>query len=200
MHPVKKPHTHDGVSTYSILATAEASSNLARFDGVRYGLRVENPGSDLGEMYRATRGAGFGTEVKRRIMLGTYALSTGYYDAYYKKAQQVRTLIRRDFDEAFAKVDLIASPVSPTVAFKLGERTEDPLSMYLGDIYTLPASLAGVAGLSLPIRPAPKADDRPELPVGLQLLAPTLRDERLFGLAHALEGALGVATLRPPNS
>ncbi|HEX6764546.1 MAG TPA: Asp-tRNA(Asn)/Glu-tRNA(Gln) amidotransferase subunit GatA, partial [Polyangiaceae bacterium] len=150
IRPVKLPHTRYGVATYYIVATAEASSNLARFDGVRFGLRVEPEHGDLMAMYGATRNAGFGAEVKRRILLGTYVLSAGYYDAYYRRAQRARTLIRRDFDQAFADVDVIAAPTAPTPAFRLGEKVDDPLAMYLADIYTLPASLAGIAGITLP--------------------------------------------------
>ncbi|HTM44615.1 MAG TPA: Asp-tRNA(Asn)/Glu-tRNA(Gln) amidotransferase subunit GatA [Polyangiaceae bacterium] len=190
LHRISLPHTRYGLSTYYLVATAEASSNLARFDGVRFGLRVEPERGDLRTMYSSTRGAGFGAEVKRRIMLGTYALSAGYYDAYYRKAQQVRTLIRRDFDEAFTQVDVIASPVAPAPAFKLGEKTADPLLMYLSDVYTLPASLAGVAGMSMPSAPVPASKERPTLPVGIQLLAPAFAEERLFTAAAALEGAL----------
>ncbi len=142
------PHTEYAVATYYLIATAEASSNLARYDGVRYGMRV--PGATLIEMYRKTRGAGFGAEVKRRIMLGTYALSAGYYDAYYLKAQKVRALIARDFAQAFEQVDAIVTPTSPVPAFRLGERTADPLAMYLADIYTVTGSLAGVPGISVP--------------------------------------------------
>src|SRR5690606_15396298 len=150
MEPVEisLPHTEYSLPTYYIIAPAEASANLARYDGVRFGLRV-----DQGEMwptYRATRGQGFGPEVKRRIMIGTYALSAGYYDAYYGKAQAVRTLIRQDFDKAFEQVDIIATPTTPTTAFKLGENADDPLQMYLQDVFTLPASLAGVAALNVP--------------------------------------------------
>jgi aspartyl-tRNA(Asn)/glutamyl-tRNA(Gln) amidotransferase subunit A len=170
------------------VATAEAS-NLARFDGVRFGLRVEPPGAELAEMYGQTRSAGFGPEVKRRILLGTYVLSAGYYDAYYLKAQKVRTLIRRDFEQAFTEVDVIATPTSPTPAFELGERVEDPLSMYLADVCTLPASLAGVCALSLPVEPAPAKGDRPALPVGLQLMGPAFGEERLFTAAAACERA-----------
>ncbi len=187
VRPVQLPHTRYGVATYYILATAEASSNLARFDGVRFGLRVEPPGAGLAGMYGATRDAGFGEEVKRRILLGTYVLSAGYYDAYYKKAQRVRTLIKQDFDRAFEKVDVLAAPTSPVPAFKLGERVEDPLAMYLADVYTLPASLAGIAGLSVPCRPVAAKGDRGELPTGLQLLAPAFAEQRLFTLASAHE-------------
>jgi aspartyl-tRNA(Asn)/glutamyl-tRNA(Gln) amidotransferase subunit A len=179
--PVKLPHTRYAVATYYVLATAEASSNLARFDGVRYGLRVEN-GGDLKAMYGATRDAGFGAEVKRRILLGTFVLSAGYYDAYYLKAQKVRTLIRRDFDAAFQEVDAICAPTAPTAAFKLGEKVSDPMAMYLSDIYTLPASLAGLPALSVPTAPT-----KAGLPVGLQLTAPALKETTLFALASAWE-------------
>ena len=169
--PVKLAHTRFAVATYYVIATAEASSNLARFDGVRYGLRVE-PSRDLKEMYGATRDAGFGAEVKRRILLGTFVLSAGYYDAYYLKAQKVRTLVCRDFESAFRDVDVIASPTSPTPAFKLGEKVDDPLAMYLNDIYTLPASLAGLPSMSVPCAPTKSG-----LPVGLQLTTPPLAEE-----------------------
>jgi aspartyl-tRNA(Asn)/glutamyl-tRNA(Gln) amidotransferase subunit A len=184
---VELPHTRYGVATYYLVATAEASSNLARFDGVRFGLRDEPPGASLERMYEVTRGAGFGPEVKRRIMLGTYALSSGYYDAYYRKAQQVRTLIRKDFDAAFAQVDALVTPVSPTPAFVLGERVSDPLAMYLSDVYTLPASLAGICAVSVPCAPTPKTGAAPALPVGLQILAPAFAEERLMTLAAAYE-------------
>jgi len=185
--PVKLPHTRYGVATYYVLATAECSSNLARFDGVRFGLRREPPGSTLAQMYGASRNAGFGPEVKRRILLGTYVLCAGYYDAYYIKAQKVRTLIGRDFDEAFKHVDLIATPTSPTAAFKLGAKTADPLQMYLADIYTLPASLAGICALSVPCRPLAPSAEQPGLPVGLQLLGPAFTEERLFSVAARWE-------------
>ncbi len=184
---IRLPHTQYAVATYYVVATAEASSNLARFDGVRFGLRVEPPRADLTTMYRATRGAGFGPEVKRRIVLGTYVLSAGYYDAYYSKAQRVRTLIRRDFEQAFQQVDIIAAPTSPVPPFRLGERIGDPLAMYLADIYTLPASLAGLPALSLPCAPTRPTGDRPSLPVGLQLMAAPLDEERMFSVAAALE-------------
>jgi aspartyl-tRNA(Asn)/glutamyl-tRNA(Gln) amidotransferase subunit A len=179
--PVRMAHTRFAVATYYVIATAEASSNLARFDGVRYGLRVERT-RDLKEMYGATRDAGFGAEVKRRILLGTFVLSAGYYDAYYLKAQKVRTLIRRDFEAAFHEVDAIAAPTSPTAAFKLGEKADDPLAMYLSDIYTLPASLAGLPAMSVPCAPTKSG-----LPVGLQLTTPALMEERLFALGAAWE-------------
>ncbi|HEX3773023.1 MAG TPA: Asp-tRNA(Asn)/Glu-tRNA(Gln) amidotransferase subunit GatA [Polyangiaceae bacterium] len=187
VHPVALPHTRHGIATYYIVATAEASSNLARFDGVRFGLRIEPPRSDLQTMYGKTRDSGFGPEVKRRILLGTYVLSSGYYDAYYRKAQKTRTLIKQDFDRAFEKVDAIAAPTSPTPAFKLGDKVDDPLAMYLADIFTLPASLAGIAGLSVPCGMAAATSSEPALPVGLQLLAPAFQEERLFTLASAVE-------------
>ena len=149
MVPVSLPHTPYAIPTYYLIATAEASSNLARYDGVRYGYRAAGVKS-LSEMYRRTRDEGFGAEVKRRIMLGTYALSAGYYDAYYLKAQKVRTLLTRDFEEAFRKVDAIVTPTSPTAAFRLGEKSNDPLAMYLADIYTVTADLAGIPGISIP--------------------------------------------------
>jgi len=179
--PVRLPHTRHAVATYYVLATAEASSNLSRFDGVRFGLRREPAGGDVAAMYGATRGEGFGPEVRRRILLGTYVLSHGYYDAYYRKAQQVRTLICRDFAEVFASVDLIAAPTAPTVAFALGAQIDDPLTMYLNDVYTLPASLAGLPALSVPARPAGG------LPVGLQLIGPALAEGRLFAAAAVVE-------------
>ncbi|WP_394820954.1 Asp-tRNA(Asn)/Glu-tRNA(Gln) amidotransferase subunit GatA [Pendulispora albinea] len=180
--PIKLAHTRYAVATYYVIADAEASSNLARFDGVRYGLRVEPPRADVRAMYGATRDAGFGAEVKRRILLGTFVLSAGYYDAYYVKAQKVRTLIRRDFEEAFREVDVICSPTSPTPAFRLGEKVDDPLAMYLNDVYTLPASLAGLPGCSVPAAPTQAG-----LPVGLQIVAPWLRETTLFSVAAAFE-------------
>jgi aspartyl-tRNA(Asn)/glutamyl-tRNA(Gln) amidotransferase subunit A len=183
-----------------VIATAEASSNLARFDGVRFGLRVEGEGAgkrDLAAMYDATRGAGFGREVKRRIMLGTYVLSAGYYDAYYLRAQRVRTLIRKDFDDAFAEVDVIAAPVSPVVAFRLGEKVDDPLAMYLADVYTLPASLAGLPAMSVPCGLAPPPGGGPPLPVGLQLIAPALAEERLCSVGAAWERIAPRPPVRP---
>jgi len=180
---VSLPHSEHAVATYYIIATAEASANLARFDGVRYGARVA--GADPTEMYKRTRGAGFGAEVKRRIILGTYVLSSGYYDAYYLRAQKVRTLIRQDFLEAFKKVDAIVSPTTPTAAFKLGEKTQDPLQMYLSDIFTISCNLAGISGLSLPCG----FTREPKLPIGLQLLGPPLGESTLFRIAHAYEQA-----------
>jgi aspartyl-tRNA(Asn)/glutamyl-tRNA(Gln) amidotransferase subunit A len=178
--PLKMPHTHYAIAAYYIIATAEASSNLARFDGVRYGLRV--PGSTLTEMYRQTRDRGFGPEVKRRIMLGTYALSAGYYDAYYLRAQKVRTLIARDFSEAFQKVDVIVTPTAPTPAFRLGEKTADPLQMYLADIYTVTGSLAGVPGISVPVGRTSAG-----LPVGMQIFGPHFGENRVLQVARAIE-------------
>jgi aspartyl-tRNA(Asn)/glutamyl-tRNA(Gln) amidotransferase subunit A len=182
--PLRMPHTEYAVGTYYLVATAEASSNLARYDGVRYGMRV--PGATLIEMYRKTRGAGFGAEVKRRIMLGTYSLSAGYYDAYYLKAQKVRALIARDFAEAFEQVDAIVTPTSPVPAFRLGERTVDPLAMYLADIYTVTGSLAGVPGISVPCGKTAEG-----LPVGLQIFGRTFGEARVLQLAHAFERAGG---------
>jgi aspartyl-tRNA(Asn)/glutamyl-tRNA(Gln) amidotransferase subunit A len=181
---LRMPHTQYAVATYYLIATAEASSNLARYDGVRYGMRV--PGGTLIEMYRKTRGAGFGSEVKRRIMLGTYALSSGYYDAYYLKAQKTRALIARDFADAFDKVDAIVTPTSPVPAFRLGERTADPLAMYLADIYTVTGSLAGVPGMS-----APCGKTAEGLPVGLQIFGAPFGEARVLQLANAFEKAGG---------
>lgn len=176
---VSLPHTDYALPVYYIIAPAEASANLARYDGIRYGPRVEK--GELWHTYKATRGL-FGPEVKRRIMLGTYALSAGYYDAYYAKAQQVRTLIKRDFDEAFKQVDVIAAPTTPKTAFKLGENTNDPLAMYLEDVFTLPGSLAGVPGLSVPC-----GFDNLGLPIGMQLIGPAFREEVVFRVGHAYE-------------
>jgi aspartyl-tRNA(Asn)/glutamyl-tRNA(Gln) amidotransferase subunit A len=181
---IRMPHTDYAIAAYYIIATAEASSNLARYDGVRYGLRVED--DSLLAMYRKTRGAGFGPEVKRRIVLGTYVLSAGYYDAYYLKGQKVRSLIAQDFRDAFDKVDAILTPTSPVTAFKLGERTADPLQMYLADIYTVTGSLAGVPGISVPCG---KVDSK--LPVGLQIFGPAFGEARILQLAHAFEQAGG---------
>jgi aspartyl-tRNA(Asn)/glutamyl-tRNA(Gln) amidotransferase subunit A len=181
---LKMPHTEYAIATYYIIATAEASSNLARYDGVRYGLRV--PGATLIDMYRKTRERGFGAEVKRRLMLGTYALSSGYYDAYYLRAQKVRALIARDFGEAFQKVDAIVTPTAPTPAFKLGEKTSDPLQMYLADIYTVTGSLAGIPGISVPC-----GITREKLPIGMQILGPHFSEARILQLARAFEKAGG---------
>jgi aspartyl-tRNA(Asn)/glutamyl-tRNA(Gln) amidotransferase subunit A len=181
---LRMPHSNYAIATYYIVATAEASSNLARFDGVRYGPRAA--GATLLEMYRKTRGRGFGPEVKRRIMLGTYALSSGYYDAYYLRAQKVRALITRDFTEAFAKVDALVTPTAPTPAFRLGERTQDPLEMYLADIYTVTGALAGVPGISVPC-----GSTAAGLPVGLQIVGPHFSEGRVLQLARAFERAGG---------
>ena len=182
--PLRMPHTDYAVATYYILATAEARSNLARYDGVRYGLRA--PGATLTEMYRQTRERGFGPEVKRRIMLGTYALSAGYYDAYYLRAQSVRALIARDFADAFQKVDAIITPTAPTAAFRLGEKTSDPLQMYLADIYTVTGSLAGVPGISVPC-----GKTKAGLPVGMQVFGPHFNEGWVLQIAHAFEQAGG---------
>lgn len=179
--PVSLPHTKYAVPAYYLLATAEASSNLARFDGVRYGYRSPEAGA-LSAMYRRSRDEGFGPEVKRRILLGTYALSAGYYDAYYKKAQQARTLLARDFLKAFREVDAIVTPTAPTPAFKLGEKVEDPLAMYLADIYTVPASLAGICGLSVPCGKTAGG-----LPIGAQVLAGHFQESRALRVARAIE-------------
>jgi aspartyl-tRNA(Asn)/glutamyl-tRNA(Gln) amidotransferase subunit A len=187
LHDVDMPHSKYGVSTYYLIAMAEASTNLSRYDGVRFGLRVDGDKAEIHSMYSRTRGRGFGTEVKRRIMLGTYALSAGYYDAYYAKAQKVRTLIARDFERAFQSVDVLAAPISPFPAFRLGEKVADPLAMYLADIYTLPASLAGIPGLSVPIGVTRERPDRPPLPIGLQLMAAPNGEETLFAAAGAFE-------------
>jgi aspartyl-tRNA(Asn)/glutamyl-tRNA(Gln) amidotransferase subunit A len=182
--PLHMPHTDYAIATYYIVATAEASSNLARYDGVRYGLRV--PSSSLREMYKKTRERGFGPEVKRRIMLGTYVLSAGYYDAYYLRAQKVRSLIARDFADAFQKVDAIITPTAPTPAFRLGERTADPLQMYLADIYTVTGSLAGIPGISVPC-----GKTKAGLPIGMQIFAPHFEEGRVLQLARAFEKADG---------
>src|SRR6202035_6009582 len=181
---VTLPHTDYAIATYYIIATAEASANLARFDGVRYGHRAENP-KDLLDHYGRTREEGFGAEVKRRIILGTYALSSGYYDAFYLKAQKVRTLIRRDFNDAFAQVDAIVCPTSPTPAFKLGERTADPLSMYLADVFTLAANMAGICGISIPC--GFLEEEGKQLPVGLQILGKELNESTVLQIAYAYE-------------
>ncbi|RME50784.1 MAG: Asp-tRNA(Asn)/Glu-tRNA(Gln) amidotransferase subunit GatA [Caldilineae bacterium] len=186
---ISLPHTQYGIPAYYLIATAEASANLARYDGVRYGLRV--PAGDMWETYFQTRAAGFGPEVKRRIMLGTYALSAGYYDAYYRKAQQVRTLLRRDFEAAFRQVDVIAAPAAPDVAFRLGEKVDDPLQMYLSDIFTVPANLAGICGISVP------CGFHEGLPIGLQILGPALGESLILQVAHAYQQLTGWHTRRP---
>lgn len=189
---ISLPHTRHALAAYYLIATAEASANLARFDGVRYGHRKE--GADLLAMYRRTRGTGFGREVKRRILLGTYALSSGYYDAYYLRAQKVRTLIRRDFLKAFEQVDAILTPTAPTPAFRLGEKVEDPLQMYLSDIFTISANLAGICGLSLPCG----FSRNPRLPIGLQLLGKPFGESTLVRLGRAYEQRTPWHGLRPP--
>jgi aspartyl-tRNA(Asn)/glutamyl-tRNA(Gln) amidotransferase subunit A len=190
---VSLPHTDYAVATYYIVATAEASANLARFDGIRYGARVV--GVDPTDLYRKTRGAGFGAEVKRRIILGAYVLSSGYHDAYYLRAQKVRTLIRRDFLEAFEKVDAIVTPTTPTAAFKVGEKADDPLQMYLSDIFTISCNLAGICGLSLPCG----FTDNPKLPIGLQILGQPFGEETILRLAHAYEQSTGWHKEKPPE-
>ena len=177
---ISLPHTEYAVATYYVLATSEASSNLARYDGVKYGFRAE--GKDLMEMYMNTRAQGFGAEVKRRIMLGTYALSSGYYDAYYKKAQQARTLIKADFEKAFNSVDMIVTPTSPTAAFKSGEKTDDPLQMYLSDIFTISVNLAGIPAISIPC-----GFTSNNLPIGLQIIGKHFDEERILKAAYAYE-------------
>ncbi len=188
---VSLPHTSYAIAAYYILATSEASSNLARYDGVKYGFRAEGA-KDLLDMYMKSRSQGFGPEVKRRIMLGTYALSAGYYDAYYKKGQQVRTLIKRDFDEAFKNVDVIATPTAPTAAFKIGEKSADPLQMYLSDIFTISVNLAGIPGISIPC-----GFTKNNLPIGLQLLGKHFDEESILHAAFAYEQATQWHTQRP---
>ncbi|HUA39746.1 MAG TPA: Asp-tRNA(Asn)/Glu-tRNA(Gln) amidotransferase subunit GatA [Candidatus Sulfopaludibacter sp.] len=189
---ISLPHTDFAVATYYIIATAEASANLARFDGIRYGARVD--GADPVELYGKTRGAGFGAEVKRRIILGTYVLSSGYHDAYYLRAQKVRTLIRNDFLKAFETVDAMVTPTSPTAAFKIGEKSGDPLQMYLSDIFTISCNLAGICGVSLPCG----FTKNPKLPIGLQLLGKPLGEETLLKIAIAYEQATGWHRQKPP--
>jgi aspartyl-tRNA(Asn)/glutamyl-tRNA(Gln) amidotransferase subunit A len=189
---ISLPHTDYAIATYYIIATAEASANLARFDGVRYGSRVDAP--DPITLYSGTRGSGFGPEVKRRIILGTYVLSSGYYDAYYLRAQKVRTLIRNDFLKAFEKADAVITPTSPTAAFKIGEKTEDPLQMYLMDIFTISANLAGICGISVPCG----FTREPALPIGLQLLGKPFDEETLLRIAHAYEQATDWHKKNPP--
>ncbi len=179
---ISLPNTDKALPVYYLVATAEASANLARFDGVRYGFSADS--ANILDNYRDSRGQGFGAEVKRRIMLGTYVLSAGYYDAYYLKAQQVRTLIKQDFESAFTQVDLIASPVAPTTAFRLGEKVDDPLAMYLSDLFTIPLNLAGMCGISVPC-----GFDAQGLPIGLQLMGPHLGEATLLRAAHAYEQA-----------
>jgi aspartyl-tRNA(Asn)/glutamyl-tRNA(Gln) amidotransferase subunit A len=188
---VSLPHTEYAIACYYIIAPAEASSNLARYDGVRYGLRAPVKGG-LMQMYKVTRDQGFGPEVKRRILIGTYTLSAGYYDAYYRKAQQVRTLIKQDFDRAFETCDVLLTPTMPTPAFKLGEKTADPLQMYLSDIFTLSCNLAGLPGLSLPC-----GFTKSGLPIGLQILGPHFQEEKIFRAAYAYEQATEWHLCRP---
>ncbi|MDW7972463.1 MAG: Asp-tRNA(Asn)/Glu-tRNA(Gln) amidotransferase subunit GatA [Thermodesulfovibrio sp.] len=187
---ISLPHTEYAIATYYILATSEASSNLARYDGVKYGLRV--PGKDLLEMYMKTRNKGFGAEVKRRIMLGTYSLSAGYYDAYYKKAQQVRTLIKNDFEKAFEKVDFIITPTAPSPAFKIGEKIDDPLQMYLSDIFTISINLAGVPAMSIPCGFSEKG-----LPIGLQIIGRPFDEAGMLQLAYAYEQSTPWHKMKP---
>ena len=189
---ISLPHTDYAAATYYIIAPAEASANLARFDGIRYGLRVE--GADPVELYGKTRGAGFGAEVKRRIILGTYVLSSGYYDAYYLRAQKVRTLIRQDFLKAFEQVDAIVTPTTPTAAFKVGEKSDDPLQMYLSDVFTVAANVAGICGISVPCG----FTKSPKLPIGLQLLGKPFGEATILKLAHAYEQSAGWHREKPP--
>ncbi len=187
------PHTKYGVACYYLIATAELSSNLARFDGVHYGYRTPRP-KDIHDLYTASRGEAFGAEVKRRIMLGTYALSSGYYEAYYLKALKVRTLVKRDFEQAFTTCDLIASPVAPTTAFRLGEKADDPLAMYLSDIYTISANLAGICAVSVPC-----GFDRNGLPIGLQLMGPAFGEETVLAAAHQYQQLTDHHRKMPPG-
>ncbi len=184
---VRLPNSKHALSTYYLIAPSECSSNLARYDGVHYGHRTSAPIKNGEELYLKSRGEGFGREVKLRIMLGTYALSAGYYDAYYMKANQVRRLVQQDFEEAFSQVSCILSPTSPTTAFKLGAKTDDPLTMYLSDIYTLPVNLAGLPGLSVP-----SGVDSKSLPIGLQMIGKPFDELGLLQLAHAYEKLRGV--------
>lgn len=189
---VSLPHTDYGVAAYYIIAPAEASSNLARYDGVKYGFRAETTSPDLITMYTETRSLGFGSEVKRRIMLGTYALSSGYYEAYYHKASQVRNLIRKDFEEAFLTCDAIIAPVTPILPFRIGEKLDDPLSMYLSDVYTLPASLAGIPGITVPC-----GFSQDGLPIGMQILGNYFQEDLILRLAYAFEQEMGMAPRLP---
>ncbi len=196
--PISLPHTEYAISVYYLTATAEASSNLSRFDGIQYGFRVKSHaagkrGGDLLALYERTRDEGFGDEAKRRILLGTYALSAGYYDAYYLKAQRVRTLIKRDFEQVFEACDCIVTPTSPTAAFRIGEKISDPLSMYLSDIYTISTNLAGIPAMSIPC-----GMTRGGLPIGLQLLAKPFEEPMLFRVGHAYQQHTDWHTRRPP--
>ena len=188
---ISLPHTEYAVLTYYIIAPSEASSNLARYDGVKYGFRAEGAES-LKDMYFKTRAQGFGDEVKRRIMLGTYALSSGYYDAYYLKAQKVRTLIKNDFDEAFKIVDAIVAPTTPEVAFKIGEKTQDPIKMYLSDVLTIPCNIAGLPGISVPCGFSSNG-----LPIGIQVLGKPFDEETVIHVAHAYEQSTNWGDKRP---
>ncbi|MCG8443144.1 MAG: Asp-tRNA(Asn)/Glu-tRNA(Gln) amidotransferase subunit GatA, partial [Caulobacterales bacterium] len=188
---VSLPHTKYALAAYYIIAPAEASSNLARYDGMRFGLRVD--GEDLTDTYERTRAEGFGEEVTRRVLIGTYALSSGYYDAYYLRAQKVRRRIRDDFDAAFAQVDALLTPTTPAAAFAIGEKTDDPVTMYLNDMFTVPVNLAGLPAIS-----APAALDGEGLPLGLQVIAPALEEERMFAIAAALEKAAGFTAAPEP--
>jgi aspartyl-tRNA(Asn)/glutamyl-tRNA(Gln) amidotransferase subunit A len=192
IHTISLPHTRYAVAIYYIIATAEASSNLARYDGVKYGFRSKGY-RDLMEMYTQTRAQGFGKEVKRRIILGTYVLSAGYYDAYYRKASQVRTLMRRDFEEAFQKVDVVVAPTAPTPAFRIGEKTEDPLQMYLSDIHTIPVNLAGIPAISVPC-----GFSREELPIGLQIMGKHFDEGLLLQVAYQFEQNTDYNLKKPP--
>jgi aspartyl-tRNA(Asn)/glutamyl-tRNA(Gln) amidotransferase subunit A len=192
---ISLPHTEYALASYYIIAPSEASSNLARYDGVRYGYREDRPGDGMIDMFAHTRSTGFGPEVKRRIMLGTYALSAGYYDAYYRKALQVRRLIRQDFDKAFASVDVIACPAAPTPAYRIGEKIADPLSMYLGDVYTVTANLAGIPGISVP-----SGMNAAGLPIGLQLLGRPLGEAEILRAAHYVEAHRTAAVPKPTLS
>jgi aspartyl-tRNA(Asn)/glutamyl-tRNA(Gln) amidotransferase subunit A len=187
---VSLPHTEHALPVYYIIATSEASANLARYDGIRFGARID--GDDMIETYKLTRGQGFGDEVKRRIMLGTYALSAGYYDAWYGKAQQVRTLIKQDYEKAFEQIDVMVAPTSPTTAFKLGENTADPMQMYLADVLTISANLAGVCGINVPC-----GYDDGGLPIGLQVFGPAFGEEVMFRAAHAYESATDWLSRKP---
>jgi aspartyl-tRNA(Asn)/glutamyl-tRNA(Gln) amidotransferase subunit A len=189
---VSLPHTKYGLATYYLIAPAECSANLSRYDGVKYSLSVREPGGSLWDLYEQSRGLGFGREVKRRIILGTYALSSGYYDAYYLKAQKVRTLIKQDFDSVFERFDAVVGPTSPNVAFPLGAKTQDPLAMYLNDLFTIPTSLAGITGISVP------AGMANGLPVGLQIIGKALDEATLLRIAHAFEQTTQWHTLRSP--
>jgi aspartyl-tRNA(Asn)/glutamyl-tRNA(Gln) amidotransferase subunit A len=189
---VSLPHTRYGLATYYLIAPAECSANLARYDGVKYGLSIREPGAGVWDVYERSRGEGFGREVKRRIILGTYALSSGYYDAYYLKAQKVRTLIKQDFDTVFERFDAVVGPTSPNVAFPLGAKTQDPLAMYLNDLFTIPTSLAGLPGISVP---AGRVDG---LPVGLQIIGKALDEAGVLRIAHAYEQSTTWHTLRSP--